>query len=145
MYQRKLRLSLKEEELMEYYWTSQEPMTSVDLRNFCTDHSWQESYLKTLIRHLLEKGLLEECGTKLQGVHHVRLFRPAKTREEYYTEYAAESPIDSALFAKTAVGLAKAKGTREENEKMISELEKMLEEYKKEVGEEKAPPEEKKK
>lgn len=117
----------REEELMNFLWDCQEPITSKEILERCSNHSWSESYLQVMLRSLLGKGMLEQVGMVRYGTQYARQFTPTMAKEDYFVALAAERDLDKARFACAAVAMA-LRDAPEGAEALSKELRRMLKE-----------------
>lgn len=126
---RKFPLSKREENLLEMLWQADKPMTSLEILA-APNQSWGDTYVKAMLRTLLNSGVLKVTGVEIQGTNNLRLYEPAFTREEYAAKIAA-----SRVTKKSQVGAivaAFAKETATDDEELIKRLEDIIEELRKE-------------
>lgn len=119
----KIHLTRSEEELMNLFWTSEVPLTSVDIANMEMKHTWSNGFINNMIRSLLKKEMLRECGTVRCGTQYARQFLPALTKEEYAAKLVFSTGIKKNSLSKVMVALAKEK---DGNEELIQELEEII-------------------
>ena len=77
------KLTKSEERMMDIFWSGEAPYTSVDIVNMKVKDTWGNGLVHNMIRSLLKKGLLEECGIERYKTQYARKLRPAMTKEEY--------------------------------------------------------------
>ena len=107
-------LTQNEKKIMDLFWNSEVPLTSVDIVNLTKDLNWKHSYILSSLRSIQQKGLIEVCGS-------VR----------YATQYAARlaltSGINKSSIADVTVALVRETCDKEELfdalENIIKELE----------------------
>lgn len=114
---------------MELFWNRKEALSSVEILQVDTDHSWNDSYLHIMLRSLLKKGMIGVCGVVQHGTQYARQFVPLMTKEEYAAKLVVSKGLGKNSVAKVAVAMVKETdgGTRGE---LIEELEKMIRELK---------------
>ena len=81
MRKKTFELTKGEERIMEFFWDSQSPLTSMDISSM-TDE-FNDSYIHRLLTSLLKKEMLEVNGIEKSGKQYARKFVPTMTREEY--------------------------------------------------------------
>ena len=77
------KLTKSEEQMMDIFWSGGKPLTSVDIVNMKVRDTWGNGLVHNIIRSLLKKELLEECGIERYKTQYARKLRPAMTKEEY--------------------------------------------------------------
>lgn len=124
-------MNKREEDMMNALWDKGEPMTSVDLEEILDSAEWNHAAIFRVIKALLSKNLIEECGTQLRGKQWTRKFRPVISREEYMAQYLVDRGINTnSLGLIAAAVVERSHGTSAEDEKLISELEAIIAEIK---------------
>lgn len=118
-------LTKSEEELMEIIWASEVPLTSVEILKLAKNRSWSGSYIHIMLRSILKKKLIKECGTVRYGTQYARQFEQIVTKEEYAAKLAMSTGIKKGAIAKVAVAMAKETGDEEE---VIAQLEEIIKE-----------------
>lgn len=122
-------LSKREEELLELLWRVGRPMTSIEILAD-PQSAWKESYVKTLLRTLLQRGVLQVCGVKQQGTNNLRLYAPAFSREEYVAKIITERLTTRSQIPAVAAALAKETGANDEE--LVGRLQDLIQELRKE-------------
>lgn len=127
-------MTKSEEQMMDIFWSSETPLTSVDIVNMKVKDSWCNGLVHNIIRSLLKKGLLEECGMEHYGTQYARKLRPSYERETYAAKFLISKIEGKASVSKVVAALA-----REENsEEIIEELENIIRDMRKQGAEDKA-------
>lgn len=122
-------LTKSEEQMMDIFWSGDEPLTSVDIVNMKVRDTWGNGLVHNIIRSLLKKGLLEECGIERYKTQYARKLRPAMTKEEYIVKRMMAKTNGKESRYRVLLALAKEAEDREE---MIEELEKLIQLLRKE-------------
>ena len=120
-------LTPSEKILMDVFWEHQEPLTSVELTQLCSNHDWNQEYILNMLHKIQKKGFLEVCGTVKYRIKNARSFRPTITKEEYAAQLALSVGIDVSSFAETALAMVAHLGNKED---IINELEQLIQELK---------------
>ena len=113
-----------EEEIMELFWASDKPLTSVEISKASAGRSWNGNYVHKMLRSLLKKGLLEVCGTLQYGTQYARQFQPTLTKESYAAQVVLAKGRNKDFVAKVAVALAQESSNQDE---LIEKLEEIIE------------------
>ena len=130
MRKKTFELTKGEERIMEFFWDSQSPLTSMDISSM-TDE-FNDSYIHRLLTSLLKKEMLEVNGIEKSGKQYARKFVPTMTREEYGAMVMKGLGIkDEKALAKVAAALFKkpeGKDGKEETDTqaLIKELENIV-------------------
>ena len=85
------RLTKSEQELMDIFWQSEEPLTIQDnvitlqeiLENAPVNRNWKDSSVHLIVNHLLNKGVIEVAGFKKTTKNYARTFCPVMPKEEF--------------------------------------------------------------
>ena len=112
-----------EEIVLELLWKENRPLTSVDMTSLSAD--WKKGYIHIVIRSLMGKGMIEECGTVLYGNRYARAFRPLITREQYAAKLAMLPGLERSSLPDFFIALAKEFSITDK-EKIINELESII-------------------
>lgn len=118
-------LTTREEELMNFLWNYDEPLTANDMIINCKSHSWSDNYIRVMLRALERKGAIELCGLEATRTQYARKFQPAISKEEFYLQYVVGAGVDACDFAKKAVALA-AKSKEGKNDEALQEMDQVL-------------------
>lgn len=117
------KLTRSEENLMEVFWSSEQPLSSVEIVKLAEEHSWKSSYVHIMLRSLEKKNMIKVCGTLQCGTQYARQFIPDITREEYAAKLALSTGITEDSIARVTVALARQVGNDEE---LIDQLEEII-------------------
>lgn len=123
------RMTKSEEHLMELFWESETPLTSVQILEITKDESWNGNYVHVMLRALEKKGLIQVCGMQQYGNQYARVFEPALTKAEYAAEFVTYKGLANSL-SEVTVALARKKGAKD-NTEIIDQLQNMIDELKK--------------
>ena len=131
---RNIGLTRREEELMDFLWEYDQPITSNNILESYETSYWSESYLYVMLRSLEKKGLLKQIEPVKYGAQYSRQFACGMTKEEYYVALAAgKSNMDKNLFAELAVDMA-LRENKAHSKELIAKLEEMLSDAAKKSG-----------
>lgn len=116
-------LTKSEEQMMDIFWSAETPLTSVNIVNMKIRNTWGNGLVHNIIRALLKKGLLEECGIERYKTQYARKLCPAMTKEEYIARMMLIKAGGKEARFKVLLALAKEE---EDTEEMIVELEELI-------------------
>lgn len=122
-------LTNSEEDLMEMFWESKEPLTSVEILELSADRSWNGNYVHIMLRSLLKKGMIKVCGTMQCGTQYARQFTPAVTREQYAAKIVMSKGIGKNSIAAVTVAMVN-EIEEQDGEGLVKQLEEIIEELK---------------
>lgn len=109
------KITDSEAEVMRVLWTAKREMPMADIRKALKKSRWESSTIKTLLRRLCEKGVVE--GTKKEVFYYKPLISEAE-----YNEYTTQTLIDR-LYAGSAKNLvASLLGSKKLNDSDIEDL-----------------------
>lgn len=122
-----IRLTKSEEIVMEVLWSSEYPMTSVELMEITQDHSWESGYIHKMLRSLLNKEIVQVCGMTQYGKQYARQFIPLLSREEYAAKLAMSTGIKRSSIGKVAAALV---NEMDDSQELIEQLEELIQQMK---------------
>lgn len=127
MNKNQVHLTKSEEQLMNLFWDRSIPMTSVEIVQMNIKPTWTNGLVHNMIRSLLKKGMLQECGTVRYATQYARQFQPVMTKEEYAAKLALSVGILKKDVSKVIAALTKETGKDSE---VIEELEEIIRQIK---------------
>lgn len=124
-------LTDKEEEIMQFLWSYDKPVTRNEIKELCTERTWKDNYLGGILVSLGKKGMLKTVGMVKYGKTYARRLTYAMTREEYIAKLVASKGINLSSLGQVAVAIAKdsSDSTSAEDNEMIERLEKIINEF----------------
>lgn len=122
-------LTKSEEEMMDLFWSSESPLTSVDIVNMKVRETWGNGLVHNIIRSLVKKGVLVECGLEHYNTQYARKLMPAMTKEEYTAKLMLSKMGKNSSLSRLVVALAKERG---DNGNLIDELEEIIQQLREE-------------
>ena len=136
------RINNYERLIMNEFWHSDRPLTSVELFERLSDYFNHKTQIHRYLNQLEDKGLIEVCGINSRDekyAKYAREFKPVISEEEFTKRVLFEEVNDRKTLHKIAIALLKedsAEGSsrkrhNEEQQELIDELERIIEEYKK--------------
>ncbi len=129
-------LTTSEEDLMEMFWASDNPLTSVDILTLSEGRSWNGNYVHIMLRSLLKKGMIQVCGTIQCGTQYARQFIPAVTKEQYAAKLVMSKGIGKNSIAAVTVAMVN-EVDETDGEELVKQLEEIIEELKNQEPKEK--------
>lgn len=129
MSKKEKHLTGSEEDLMEMFWASKEPLTSVEILNISEGRSWNGNYVHIMLRSLLKKGMIKVCGTVQSGKQYARQFVPAVTKEQYAAKLVMSKGLGRNSIAAVTVAMVNEMN-EETGEELVKQLEEIIEELK---------------
>ena len=122
-------MTKSEKQVMDLLWSVDKPLSCTEIVELSGDKTWKDSYVHSLIKSLMKKGIVKIEAFELISRSYARKFAPKVTKEEYYlNEYLDESPENDmpALFAAFA--------DADPDEKTMNEIEEIIADWKKRKG-----------
>lgn len=122
-------MTKSEKQVMDLLWSVDKPLSCTEIVELSGDKTWKDSYVHSLIKSLMKKGIVKIESFELISRSYARKFAPKVTKEEYYlNEYLEENPENKmpALFAAFADSKA--------DEESMKEIEQMIKDWKKSKG-----------
>lgn len=122
-------MTKSEKQVMDLLWSVDKPLSCTEIVELSGDKTWKDSYVHSLIKSLMKKGIVKIESFELISRSYARKFAPKVTKEEYYlNEYLDESPENDmpALFAAFA--------DADPDEKTMKKIEKIIADWKKKKG-----------
>ena len=122
-------MTKSEKQVMDLLWSVDRPLSCTEIVELSGDKTWKDSYVHSLIKSLMKKGIVKIEAFELISRSYARKFAPKVTKEEYYlNEYLDESPENKmpTLFAAFADNNA--------DEDSMKEIEGIIKAWKKAKG-----------
>lgn len=122
-------LNKREEELMNFLWAYNEPLTQNEMAEKLEEQGWSSVTLFKTVQSLSSAGYLQVVGLEKSAKTYARKLIPAISKEEYYTSILMKNGLDSGSLANITaafIGVSK-KSEKEKNTEVIAKLEKIIE------------------
>lgn len=119
------KLTSKELQVMEAFWDSEEPLTSVDLFKSHEADGWSRNFVQNAVARLARKEFIEHCGMARCNTQYARMFKPRITREEYSTVLMADLNVSPDKLTDIVIHFAR-KDKRVSKSKLIGQLKEAL-------------------
>lgn len=124
-----MTLTKSEEKLMNVFWEYNKPLTSIDITHMQIKSTWSSGLIQNMIRSLIKKGMLKQCGMRQYVTQYAREFLPAITKEEYVAQLVLTSGIQTSSIPKVMAALTEEMDI---NEEIINQLEEIIKKLKEE-------------
>lgn len=122
-------LNKREEELMNFLWAYNEPLTQSEMAEKLEEQGWSSVTLFKTVQSLSSAGYLQVVGLEKSAKTYARKLIPAISKEEYYTSILMKNGLDSGSLANITaafIGVSK-KSEKEKNTEVIAKLEEIIE------------------
>lgn len=122
-------MTQREEDLMEFLWTQENPLTVTEMEGILGKEKWNKVTIFRIVNKLTSKGYLKIDRMERNNTQYARKFMPTITKEEYAAVLLSERGIKSNSLGKIALamlGTGRKKTSRDEEEKLVKELEDMI-------------------
>ena len=122
-------LNKREEELMNFLWAYNEPLTQNEMAERLEEQGWSSVTLFKTVQSLSSAGYLQVVGLEKSAKTYARKLIPAISKEEYYTSILMKNGLDSGSLANitaACIGVSK-KSEKEKNTEVIAKLEEIIE------------------
>lgn len=126
---KKGKLTPSEENVMNYFWSSNEPLSSREILDL-SGQRWSMEQVSNILRSLERKKMIELCGKKIGKTRPdgkaqpVRLFKVLVAKGEYLADMVGEKGADQKFLHKVSAALVEKIGV----EAVIDELEEIIKE-----------------
>ncbi|MBQ9680211.1 MAG: BlaI/MecI/CopY family transcriptional regulator [Ruminococcus sp.] len=91
-------LTKSEKQIMNLLWSVDRPLSCSEIVEMSDDKTWKDSYVHSLIKSLMKKGVVEIESFELISRSYARKFSPKLSKEAFLIrEYLAENPENSML------------------------------------------------
>lgn len=91
-------LTKSEKQIMNLLWSVDRPLSCSEIVEMSDDKTWKDSYVHSLIKSLMKKGVVEIESFELISRSYARKFSPKLSKEQFLIrEYLAENSTNSML------------------------------------------------
>lgn len=128
MFKKKESLNKREEELMNYLWEINKPMTTNEMAKQLQSEGWTNITLCRTVQSLTDQGYLEVAGLEKSAKTYARKLIPSLSKEEYYSSVLMNRGINANSLADLTAALigASRKNPREKDAEVIAKLEEVI-------------------
>ena len=109
-------LTVRQEELMNFLWKVNEPLTANEMAERLAEDGWNNVTLFKTVQSLTTDGYLEVVGLEKTDKTYARKLAPSMSKDDYYA---------SVLIKRALIG-AKDKQAKEKNAEVIAKLEEII-------------------
>ena len=86
-------MTKSEKQIMDLLWSVDRPLSCSEIVELSGDKTWKDSYVHSLLKSLMKKGLVKIETFELVSRSYARKFAPKVTKEQYYlNEYLNDNP-----------------------------------------------------
>jgi len=125
----------REENLLNFLWDKNKPMTSTEMLENLQAEGWKQITLLKTVQSLSEKDYLEVVGFEKISKTYARRFVPKMTRNEFYSQMIKKKGVDeSSIIDVTAALIGADCKSKEGAEQIINKLESIIMDLKSENG-----------
>ena len=128
MLKKKDTLNKREEELMNYLWKINKPLTASEMAKQLEAEGWTNITLCRTVQSLSDNGYLEVAGLEKTVKTYARKLTPSLTKEEYYSSILMNRGINANSLADITAALigVSRKNPREKDAEVIAKLEEVI-------------------
>lgn len=121
-------LNKREEELMNYLWEINKPLTASEMAKQLEAEGWTNITLCRTVQSLSDNGYLEVAGLEKTVKTYARKLTPSLTKEEYYSSILMKRGINANSLADITAALigVSRKNPREKDAEVIAKLEEVI-------------------
>lgn len=121
-------LNKREEELMNYLWKINKPLTASEMAKQLEAEGWTNITLCRTVQSLSDNGYLEVAGLEKTVKTYARKLTPSLTKEEYYSSILMNRGINANSLADITAALigVSRKHPREKDAEVIAKLEEVI-------------------
>ena len=128
MLKKKDILNKREEELMNYLWEINKPLTTSEMAKQLETEGWTNITLCRTVQSLSDNGYLEVAGLEKATKTYARKLIPSLTKEEYYSSVLMNRGINANSLADITAALigVSRKNPKEKDAEVIAKLEEVI-------------------
>ena len=78
------KMTKSEKQVMELLWRSDRPLSCTEIVQLSSDKTWMDSYVHSLLKSLMKKGIVKIESFELISRSYARKFAPAVDYEYYH-------------------------------------------------------------
>ena len=121
-------LTVRQEELMNFLWRVNEPMTANEMAEKLETEGWNNVTLFKTVQSLTNEGYLDVVGLEKTVKTYARKLAPAISKNDYYASVLKKRGVDSSSIGTITAVLIGAdnKNPEEKDAAVIAELERII-------------------
>ena len=125
-------LTVRQEELMNFLWRVNEPMTANEMAEKLETEGWNNVTLFKTVQSLTNEGYLDVVGLEKTVKTYARKLAPAISKNDYYASVLKKRGVDSSSIGTITAVLIGAdnKNPEEKDAAVIAELERIINQIK---------------
>lgn len=78
------RMTKSEKQVMDLLWHTDKPLSCTEIVQMSPDKTWMDSYVHSLLKSLMKKGIVKVDSFELVSRSYARKFAPACSFEHYH-------------------------------------------------------------
>ena len=82
-----LHMTKSEKQVMDLLWSVDRPLSCTEIVELSGDKTWKDSYVHSLIKSLMKKGIVKIKAFELISRRYARKFAPAMSKAEYAFQF----------------------------------------------------------
>ncbi len=125
-------LTNTEEKVMKFLWKQDKPLSVQEMLDLWEgeEKTWQDNYMRAIVRTLVKKGALEVSDIKLRSNSRAsRRLQPTFSKKDYYSQLVKRGGLRVSEMVEAEAVAMTQKGDREGMSALIRDLKEIIEEY----------------
>ena len=82
-----IRMTKSEKQVMDLLWSAERPLSCTEIIDLSEDKTWKDSYVHSLLKSLMKKGIVKIGAFELVSRSYARKFAPAMSKVEYAFQF----------------------------------------------------------
>lgn len=125
-------LTNTEEKVMKFLWKQDKPLSVQEMLDLWEgeEKTWQDNYMRAIVRTLVKKGALEVSDIKLRSNSRAsQRLQPTFSKKDYYSQLVKRGGLRVSEMVEAEAVAMTQKGDREGMSALIRDLKEIIEEY----------------
>ncbi len=117
---------------MKFLWKQDKPLSVQEMLDLWEgeEKTWQDNYMRAIVRTLVKKGALEVSDIKLRSNSRAsRRLQPTFSKKDYYSQLVKRGGLRVSEMVEAEAVAMTQKGDREGMSALIRDLKEIIEEY----------------